>query len=57
MKKKADIYHGLSKSEKHYVETALKISRYIHDHCENVPHGIGMDVMKIVEKSEGWMKE
>ena len=32
------------------VQIALKISKYIHDNCKDVPHDIGMKILKIIEE-------
>lgn len=31
-------------------ELALKISRYIHDKCKDVPHDIGLCIADIIEQ-------
>lgn len=37
-----------------YVDLALKISRFIHDECENgVPHNIGMTVLQMIKPPQG----
>jgi len=34
------------------IELAIKLSRYIHNVCENVPHDIGLTLVNIIEKHE-----
>lgn len=34
------------------IELALKLSAYVHDTCENVPHDIGLKLLKIIKEFE-----
>lgn len=32
------------------VELALKLSRYVHDNCKDVPHDIGLKLVEIISE-------
>lgn len=32
------------------VELAVKLSKYVHDNCKEVPHDIGMKLMEIISE-------
>jgi hypothetical protein len=36
--------------EKDKISLALKLSKYVHDNCKDVPHDIGLHLVQIVEE-------